>query len=790
MDERDAFEKNRARRSRPASIRPGFAVEQAAELDERIAAKQGRASVRASQARQMNEMEENLAAKTRGSAAPGGRYRSTQLNHLEQDVAAKTRASAGRTDPRMTQLEQDVATKHSAHWGGNAAQGLSLLEDRVEAKTKRATSSRLLQPPRTGPAQSRSRTQLGSHEDSVSMRSREVTHGENRFAGSGGSGRQLDDNSDFSKNFSSTSQGRMQAFYDDDMIKPGEVPPSPGKGFEGRENDPAPTTTVAHGIANEPGVEYGIYSTDGHGFGDSLAVAVAVAEDEDEAFIPAAIEFDPDSKPPIYKNRRFRFYLIAATILLAAVGVGAALTVTTARNKQNTAPTASPTTAREGLDIGQQIIAVVGEASLADPKSPSARAADWIINEDPMQLLPEADNLIQRYLLVQFYLATTEDRPWLACNPPIADENNTCVFPRLAQVYPEITYENITWGRWLSDSHECSWAGILCDEFNQTRAIELAGQQIRGTLPTEIALVPYLQSLTLNWNELYGTLPSELASMKHLLNIELHYNFFTGQVPPQWYTAQALQRINYAGNYLSGTIPTEIGLLSTMKGFFSFENSIGGSLPTEVGQMKFLSFTRMGRNFMVGTLPSEVGNLEKLQEFWIHRNQLSGEMPSEMGNMRDLGDLRLHYNLLSGTVPVEHYKMPQLRRWDLYDMNLTSTISTTIGSMAKLETYRIRANNFYGNIPTELGLITGLDELWLHYNNLVGTVPIQLCTLRGPQGIKILDVDCGPTNSFGPPLLECMLECCTACCDSITGFCNRENVGGVEEIGHGNRHLT
>ena len=65
-----------------------------------------------------------------------------------------------------------------------------------------------------------------------------------------------------------------------------------------------------------------MYETDGHGFGDSLAVAVAVAEDEDEAFIPAAIEFDPDSKPPIYKNRRFRFYLIAATILLVFHKVG------------------------------------------------------------------------------------------------------------------------------------------------------------------------------------------------------------------------------------------------------------------------------------------------------------------------------------------------------------------------------------------------------------------------------------------------------------------------------------
>ena len=772
MDERDSFEKNRARRSRPASNRPDVVgVEQAAQLDERIAAKQGRASVRSSQARQMNELESDAVAKTRVPAS--------------ERNSANIHAAAGRTASKMDQVEQGAVAKNPARWNATVSQDLSDTENRVEAKTRRATGPRVLQPPRTN-----SSAQRGSHPGSFRGRAREVDHDEDLFDRNGSSGRQFKDDSDFGEDNYLMSRGRNEFGFEDDMLKSDEVPPSPGKGIEGRENNPAPTTTVAHGISNDPGVEYGTYSTDGHGYGDSLAIAVAVAEDEDEAFIPAAIEFDPDSKPPIYKNRRFRFYLIAATILLAAVGVGAALAVTTARNKLNSSPTAAPTTEREGLDIGQQISAVVGVAGLADPNSVLARAANWIINEDPMKLPPEADNLIQRYLLAEFYIATTEDRPWLACNPPVEEETDSCIFPRLAQVYPEIEYENITWGRWLSGTHECSWAGVLCDEFNQTRAIELPGQKIRGTLPTEIALMPYLQSLTFNWNELYGTLPSELASMKHLLNIELHYNFFTGQVPPEWYKAQALQRINYAGNYLSGTIPTEIGLLSTMKGFFSFENSIGGTLPTEAGMMKFLSFTRMGRNFMVGRLPSEVGNLEKLQEFWIHRNQLTGEMPSEMGNMRELGDLRLHYNLLSGTVPEEHYKMPQLRRWDLYDMNLTSTISTTIGLMAKLQTYRIRANNFYGTIPSELGVLTGMDEMWMHYNNLVGTVPIELCTLRGPQGINILDVDCGPTNSFGAPLLECMLECCTACCDSVTGYCNRENVASVEEIGHGNRHLV
>lgn len=787
MDDKDKAEKEKARRSRTTTTMPG--AEQASLLDQRIAAKQSRASTGGSnigssgggRARQLNDLESDIAAKTR-AAAPVGRAAdvraSNQLNQLEQDVAAKTRAAAKPHSANMSAIEQDRDSKNRAR-NASVRQDLNDIETRIVAKTKRATSSRSINSLRSNPAQREAQNQLEILEDSVSRKLQGSTPIESTPRGKEGTKAGYDPN-DMDKDESYRSQGQSLLYDDRERPSSREAPLSPGgkrfneEGFDGHRSNPAHTTTVAHGIANDPGVEYGTYPIDGNGgYDDSLAVAVAVAEDEDDAFIPAAIEFDPDSKPPIYKNRRFRFYVVTATILLAAVGVGAALGVTS--SQKNSAPTFAPTTMREGLDIDEKLVSIVGEAVLADSASPHARAANWLVNEDALQLAPEADNLVQRYLLALFYLSTTEDRPWLSCNPPVGDEDSNCTFAKLAQVFPQVEYENITWGRWLSPVHECMWAGVLCDEFNQTRALELPGQQIRSTFPSEIALMPYLQSLTFNWNELYGTMPSELASMKHLLNIELHYNFFTGQVPPEWYSSQALQRINFAGNYLSGTIPSEVGQLSTMKGFFSFENNIGGTIPTEVGQMKFLSFTRWGRNSMVGTMPSEIGNLEKLQELWAHRNLFTGVLPSEMGKMRDMGDLRLHYNQFSGSVPEEHYGIPLLRRWDLYDMNLTSPISTSIGKMSNLQTYRIRANNFYGTVPTEIGLLMALDEVWIHYNDLTGEIPIEVCALRGPTGVLVLDADCGPTNSFGPPKLQCMVECCTACCDSVTGYCLREN---------------
>jgi len=507
----------------------------------------------------------------------------------------------------------------------------------------------------------------------------------------------------------------------------------------------------------------------------TLAVAVAVSPDEGYDFIPEAIKYDMDSKPPIYKNRRFRFYVIAAAILLFAVGVGTTFCTTLLKRysmHRNKYSLFSPTKSQKVKSIADQLKRVVGKTRFAIKDSPYARAAEWIYDDDPLQLLQGSENLIQRYLLVLFYFSTTKNRPWKSCNPSVGIETEACNFTKLVRTFPEV-YELVPWYRWLSGRHECDWAGVICDEFNQTRALELSGQQIFGTFPTDIAKMPYLQSLTFNLNEFYGTLPSELSQMKHLLNIELHYNLFTGRVPSEWYKAQALQRINFAGNFLTGTIPTEIGLLSSMKGYFMQENGLAGSLPTEIGKMTFLTFSRWGRNFLTGTLPTEFGSLGKVQEVWIHRNKLHGTLPREMVSMKELGDLRLQYNALSGTIPEEHYNMSQLRRWDLYDCNFTGTISTNIRNLVNLQTYRIRGNNFHGTIPKEMGELSNLATAWLQENNLTGMIPLEICTKRGPLGITTLQVDCDATNGIHEPLVECIPSCCTSCCDSVTGYCVR-----------------
>lgn len=100
------------------------------------------------------------------------------------------------------------------------------------------------------------------------------------------------------------------------------------------------------------------------------------------------------------------------------------------------------------------------------------KALDWLLYDDPMQLPPDAQNLVQRYILALFYFQTSQQGPWRSCNPPKVNETSACEYKKIAGISP-LAFEDVPWGRWLSDLHECDWAGISCDE-NKTTMIDLS----------------------------------------------------------------------------------------------------------------------------------------------------------------------------------------------------------------------------------------------------------------------------------------------------------------------------
>jgi hypothetical protein len=146
-----------------------------------------------------------------------------------------------------------------------------------------------------------------------------------------------------------------------------------------------------------------------------------------------------------------------------------------------------------------------------------------------------------------------------------------------------------------------------------------------GTMPVELALFPFLQSIDLSWNLFTGSLPSEYGTMKHLLNFEMHYNLLTGSIPNSWWDFLNLQRVNWAANFLTGTLPTSIAEMRDIKGLFLYDNMMGGTLPTEIGGLDLMS------KFLSGKFGLEASSFLYLGSLVLVSSRLSQAMVAFRG---------------------------------------------------------------------------------------------------------------------------------------------------------------
>lgn len=555
------------------------------------------------------------------------------------------------------------------------------------------------------------------------------------------------------------------------------------KGFD-EGNRAAPQQIASHGAAIVPDVEHGVDAGGMANGGPSvdygqfdneegLAVAVAVSPDEDEAFIPAAIEYDPDSKPPLLKNRRFRLYTCAAAILLIVVvcGVVVGVTMNTAKKGQfdleyvnaTDRPTGSPTPAPTPafyLDaVGDTIYNLVGD-KMYDQGTPYALAADWIVNYDPMQLGPRDANIAQRYLLAMLFFEWN-GMDWTECTPTDDPNDTDCEATCYDWLYGDPF--DCDKKRWLSNSHECEWLGVTCPEDRSVRGLELIYNNLNGTLPTEIAKLESLQQLSLIENSISGTIPTELGSMKHLFDIELNWNFLTGSIPEEIYDSRILFRINVYKNLLTGTISPNIGRIAALEGLHVGENALTGPIPTEIGLLTNMGYAQWNDNQLSGEIPSELGNLRRLRQLYIDNNNLSGMIPDEIGNCELMEDLWIRGNNIAGWIPDQFYDLSNMFRFWGQDNQLSGTLSPQVRKLVAMEDFTIRGNFLTGTIPSQFASLQNLTALWLHFNDFTGTTSDAFCD-QLDVSLEEFYTDCDTTQPGNlPPFVNC--PCCTHCCD-------------------------
>ena len=171
------------------------------------------------------------------------------------------------------------------------------------------------------------------------------------------------------------------------------------------------------------------------------------------------------------------------------------------------------------------------------------------------------------------------------------------------------------WGsnrNWLSDRPIGEWSRVSTDGDGRVTGLWLDGNQLSGSIPSELGNLTNLRTLSLSNNQLSGSIPSELGSLAKLEVLWLD------------------------GNQLSGSIPSELGNLTNLRTLSLSNNQLSGSIPSELGSLAKLEVLWLDGNQLSGSIPSELGNLTNLRTLSLSNNQLSGSIPSELGSLANL----------------------------------------------------------------------------------------------------------------------------------------------------------
>ena len=186
--------------------------------------------------------------------------------------------------------------------------------------------------------------------------------------------------------------------------------------------------------------------------------------------------------------------------------------------------------------------------------------------------------------------ATTELSDWLNSLDP--NWNNGCPICSTQTSIPEpecaalVELYDSTAGAswtdntgWLTDPDPCTWYGVTCAA-GHVDTLDLDGNQLAGSIPTQLGNLTALTDLYLFSNQLTGSIPTQLGNLTALTHLYLFNNQLTGSIPTQLENLTALTHLYLSDNQLTGSIPTQLENLTALRWLYLNNNQLTGSIPT------------------------------------------------------------------------------------------------------------------------------------------------------------------------------------------------------------------
>ncbi|WOL14669.1 receptor-like protein 51 [Canna indica] len=180
----------------------------------------------------------------------------------------------------------------------------------------------------------------------------------------------------------------------------------------------------------------------------------------------------------------------------------------------------------------------------------------------------------------------------------------------------------------------------------------------------------HLRSATVSATNLSGKVPLRWNSLD-LVHLNLSSNLLKGSVPSTISVLGYLQTLDLSSNGLTGTLPNTIGDLADLKNASFARNSLSGSIPDSMSQLSALVHLDLSSNQFNGSIPRFLSEMKSLKFLNLDSNNFQGVLPFNASFLRRLevfkvgGNSNLCYNhtLLSsklklGIAPCDKYGLP------------------------------------------------------------------------------------------------------------------------------------
>mmetsp|Transcript_8433 Transcript_8433/g.11088 ORF Transcript_8433/g.11088 Transcript_8433/m.11088 type:complete len:517 (-) Transcript_8433:113-1663(-) len=351
--------------------------------------------------------------------------------------------------------------------------------------------------------------------------------------------------------------------------------------------------------------------------------------------------------------------LIAAVLIL--VFTVTSLTATPKNRGSSSSPPPSSSSAAVKGNLETFLSTVTSDAILHDPSSFQYMAWQWLEQENAWKDATKAavPMLLERYgvLVLDMHLRTGPTRESVA----------------------------------KVGVSTCDWAGIQCNANSGfVETINWAGQALSGNLPQELGLFTNgLKTLDLAENEIYGTLPEGLFHCKKIQYLYLHDNALRGELSPSFGNLKNLVQLYLGLNQFRGSIPRELGDVRgprPLRYLSLYKNDLSGPIPQDM-TFKMMFYLDLSYNNFEGPLP---------------RSWSEGEW-----RMRHIRNLFLNNNKFTGTIPTNY---PQMGN-------------------GRMEMFHVGDNQLTGAVPGGYNPVTFMSSLELHHNNFDEPLSKEVCGL-------------------------------------------------------------